>query len=157
MHHASLEWEPSDAGERESPKILSPDLLSGRIPLGIIEASTVPESLAVEPLTPRLPCRIIARPLAENSGAFPFPQGFIVAPGHRAMGHAAVVPDGHGSWRPPPTDGQVVGGMHVFAQEGQHVDSFLLLQLLDVDHDRWVVEQSFEFGHGMGTDLSDCF
>lgn len=35
------------------------------------------------------------------------------------------------------------------------MDSFLLFQLLDVDHDRWVVVQTFEFGYGMGTDLTE--
>lgn len=140
---------------KENPQVHFPDSLSVPPLFGKIEAFIILELLAVESLTPGLPNWIIEGSLAENGCAFSFAQAFIISPSHRSVGHATIVPNGHSSWCPPPTNRQIVSRVHMLTQEGQHVHRLLLFQLLNMNHDRRVIVYAFEFGDRVGTDLSE--
>lgn len=106
-----------------------------------------------ESLTPTLPRRIVKGFLAEDGRAFALPETLVVAPGDRSVDDDAIVPDGDGSGFPSPADGQVVGAVDVFVEEGADVRAFLALEFLDVDDEGGVVEEGLKFGDGMRADL----
>ena len=55
------------------------------------------------------------------------------------MDDHAIIPESDGARRPFPTHGQIIGGVKVFAQEGERVCGFLTLEFGQVRDEDGVV------------------
>lgn len=69
------------------------------------------------------------------------------------MNDGSIIPERNAAGLPLPAHREIVGCVHVFAQEVQRMNGLLILELGNMDDIAGVVEQGLELCHGVSADL----